>query len=208
MMSQNIDNIRSVELDILSTRCRYCRNIIEEGAALCHHCGSYQDWKRFVNFSNTFLSLLIALLSVSALTIPIIKKSLWVGHPKVQFFHINSDIERKFHLTNDSIFEPTDYNLDIVAINTGDGMGFIVDAFLLAGERKYHLLVNDNNKRILAANSFVLVRFNADKNGYQPYGYEGRDMKDALEKDCYLSIDVKQISGKLETQKVHLGKIW
>jgi hypothetical protein len=207
-MCENNKGTQADKQDKQETQCRYCKNIIEKGATICHHCSSHQDWKRFVNFSNIFLSLLIALLSVSALTIPTLKKSLWNMRSKVEFIHINSHFSKEFRVTSNSIFNPTDYSLDIVAINSGDGMGFISDAYLLSGDQKYHLLINDSNKRILAPNSFTLVQLTADLSGYMAYGYERREMKVALEKDCFVLIDLKQVSGEIKAEKIHLGKLW
>src|SRR6266704_1487409 len=57
--------------------CLVCREAIHKGALKCIHCDSYQGWlSRRLNFSSTMLSLLVALVSVSAFAIPIIRTSL------------------------------------------------------------------------------------------------------------------------------------
>jgi len=52
-----------------------CKKEIPNGAIKCVHCDSFQNWRRYINFSNTLISLLVALISVSALATPIIFKA-------------------------------------------------------------------------------------------------------------------------------------
>lgn len=54
-------------------RCEICKEKIEYGADKCIHCDSYQGtWRRLLDFSNTILALLVALVSVSGVMIPVI----------------------------------------------------------------------------------------------------------------------------------------
>lgn len=46
--------------------CRMCSTNIPDSAQKCVHCKSFQNWRRHLNFSSTVLSLLIALISVTA----------------------------------------------------------------------------------------------------------------------------------------------
>lgn len=59
-----------------TAQCVVCRQPIPTGARKCTTCGSFQSWIRYLTFSNSVLSLLIALLSVSALGIPVIVNAL------------------------------------------------------------------------------------------------------------------------------------
>lgn len=59
----------------IETPCRHCRLLIPTGAALCHKCGNYQNWRRHLSFSTSVLALLVALLSVASTAIPAILKS-------------------------------------------------------------------------------------------------------------------------------------
>lgn len=56
-------------------RCIACRQEIEAGATICVHCKTPQTWRRYLLFSSTVLSLLVALASVLGLTLPILQKS-------------------------------------------------------------------------------------------------------------------------------------
>jgi hypothetical protein len=59
----------SVQLNTVETKpCKVCGEEIRESARKCNHCDSYQDWRLNIGFSNTVLSLLVALCSV--LTVP------------------------------------------------------------------------------------------------------------------------------------------
>ena len=53
--------------------CVVCREEIKQDAKKCIHCDSYQDFRRWINISSVVLSLMIALLSVTAVTLPVLK---------------------------------------------------------------------------------------------------------------------------------------
>lgn len=53
-----------------SSTCRECRNDIIQGARKCSVCNAYQDWRRYMLFGNTTLTLLVALISVLATGLP------------------------------------------------------------------------------------------------------------------------------------------
>lgn len=52
-------------------KCKFCREALREGATRCPACGSFQNWRRHLTLSATVLSLLVALVSVSALALPV-----------------------------------------------------------------------------------------------------------------------------------------
>lgn len=52
------------------TKCHQCRLSIPEGAKVCTHCQSYQDWRRWFSVSGTVLALLTALISVLSFAVP------------------------------------------------------------------------------------------------------------------------------------------
>ena len=56
--------------------CRVCKEEIIEGSKKCIHCDSFQDWRRYLNFSNTVLALLVAFVSTLSIGIPVIKDAL------------------------------------------------------------------------------------------------------------------------------------
>jgi hypothetical protein len=56
-------------------KCVVCKNPIAQEALKCIHCNSYQDWKRYIFFSNSVLALLIALVSVLTVAIPVLSNS-------------------------------------------------------------------------------------------------------------------------------------
>ena len=47
------------------------------GYPLCTHCGSFQDWRRFLSVSAPILSLLVALVSVTGVMAPTISQLIW-----------------------------------------------------------------------------------------------------------------------------------
>lgn len=54
--------------------CKQCRLSIPDGALLCSHCHSYQDWRGWFPVSQTVLALLTALIAVVGTTLPPIIK--------------------------------------------------------------------------------------------------------------------------------------
>jgi len=54
--------------------CNQCKKEIPSGALICSTCNSYQDWRRFISFSNTALALITALVSVLGIAAPVLYK--------------------------------------------------------------------------------------------------------------------------------------
>ena len=57
------------------THCLTCHELIHVKASKCKHCGSFQDWRRRLNLGNTFLALLVALLTVFSVIRPLIQNA-------------------------------------------------------------------------------------------------------------------------------------
>ena len=57
-------------------QCKLCKEEIKKNAIVCVHCGSYQNWKRYLNFSSILLSLVIAGFTVFGFTYPYLKEKL------------------------------------------------------------------------------------------------------------------------------------
>lgn len=56
-------------VDSLDKACRVCGDSIPSAAIKCRHCGSYQNWRRFLDLGQGTIALLIALISVSTLAV-------------------------------------------------------------------------------------------------------------------------------------------
>jgi len=65
------------------SECRVCKEPIRTGAQRCTHCGTFQNWRRYLTFSATVLSLLVALVSVLTVGIPIVMNALIQKHAHV-----------------------------------------------------------------------------------------------------------------------------
>ncbi len=96
-------------------KCHACREDLIEGAKICKHCGSFQDWRRHMMFSSSILALLVALVSVTSFTIPIIKKSLIVE---------DSNILLSFQFSREN-------EICIIATNNGSKSGSIANSELI-----------------------------------------------------------------------------
>lgn len=95
----------------MSKSCIACKLDIEEGATKCVHCETSQNWKRHLAFGNTALALLIALISVSAIAIPVI----------VDVFHTPSS---KIRLTLLEIAPIAFHANETIGIPSGESMTF------------------------------------------------------------------------------------
>ena len=60
--------IRSERMSAPTKNCLVCASKIPANALKCTECGTYQNWRRHLDFGNTFLALIIALLSVISLS--------------------------------------------------------------------------------------------------------------------------------------------
>ncbi len=69
-LSANVISARMAE-DREQKFCVVCAEHIFADASKCKHCDSYQGFRRHFNFSNTILSLLVALVSVLAVATPV-----------------------------------------------------------------------------------------------------------------------------------------
>lgn len=54
------------------SECIVCKSDIAAGAIKCVHCGSYQNFRRYIVLGNTALSLIVALSAVLTVLIPIV----------------------------------------------------------------------------------------------------------------------------------------
>ncbi len=72
----------------MSSYCKVCKEEIRGGARICTTCGSFQDWRRFMNISSSFLALIIALISVVSLATPVLKEALRPNDASVKFYLI------------------------------------------------------------------------------------------------------------------------
>lgn len=96
------------------TLCKQCKSKIPSEASLCPVCKSYQDWRRFITFSNTALALLTALISVLGISASTVYKA--VHKPRSEA-----------KLTMPSLDGTT---LRIVAVNRGDAPASLIKAWV------------------------------------------------------------------------------
>lgn len=68
----------------MSKECKVCGEEIKDCAFKCVHCSSFQNWRRYLTFSSTVLSLFVALASVIAVGTPPIIKAFHTERSKFQ----------------------------------------------------------------------------------------------------------------------------
>lgn len=127
----------------LPTLCKQCRNTIPEGALLCSHCGSYQDWRSTFSISSTVIALLTALVSVLGIATPAV----------INVLHV----PRSDAVLQAPSIEGT--TLRVVAVNRGDASASLIrariDGEYLAGATKVRL--RNDGDAIIPPGSKLLV---------------------------------------------------
>ena len=84
----------ATEQDLQKTeRCRVCKEPMNPGAIRCTRCNSYQNWRRYFDFSAVVLSLLVALVSVVSAVGPQIVALLppWGSNLQIRSYYFNED---------------------------------------------------------------------------------------------------------------------
>jgi len=84
-----------------AAQCIYCCAQLPVEAVRCSSCGAFQNWRRHLSLSGNVLALLVALVSVSALTLPVFIDSLRGGRSILSFDHsFTNDEFAYFHFRN------------------------------------------------------------------------------------------------------------
>jgi hypothetical protein len=118
--------------------CKVCGETIKLAAHKCIHCDSYQDWRANISFGNTFLALLVALISVTTTAVPVIRYAFTPDNSELLFSFqdstedsinvlISNTGSRPGSIGNEPYLSiPT--NLAMVALTFSDGKSFLLDS--------------------------------------------------------------------------------
>lgn len=121
-------------------KCNVCKETIQDGAAKCVHCGSYQNWRRYLNLSSAVLALLVALFSVSGLVLPKLIKTFERKNTKIDVTFKAFKTNQKFY-ENESFYSEAyltkDDEVDGMANYTADDNSFCVYLILSNFGNKY-----------------------------------------------------------------------
>lgn len=157
--------------------CLACKNLIHADASKCEHCDSYQSrGQRAFQFGNTFLALLVALVSVSGYALPEIVGAFTTPQSLVT---IGGSVLKTNNIwQDDADSEPPDVNISIIveyqAANAGERPGRIVKASLqLDSENELSRVVSvqegvDNETWVIDPGTMavptatIALRFNRD----------------------------------------------
>jgi hypothetical protein len=108
------DSRQARAADAPQSLCSTCYKSIDPRARKCTECGSFQDWRRHLSIGSSVLALLVALVSVTALAVPMIKST---------FGTENSDM----HFTIQGVMQNQIY---VMISNTGTRPGSVNDMSL------------------------------------------------------------------------------
>ena len=170
--------------------CRFCRETIADRARICKHCDSRQDWVRHINFSNTTLSLLVALLSVMTVAAPVLFRA-W--HGKFSDVFVKS-----FHWTENGV--------SLVLENRGTVPGYVRSckfAVPLAAGGVQEINTNldpRSSTRLVPAQDLKEVFFRFDKNFFRDVvlgqaGDSSQSLRDGTLK-LTLNVEIEQYGGE------------
>ena len=121
--------------------CRNCRNQILEKASICTKCSCYQNWRRFIPLSESALSLILAIISVSTVFATVSSGGCKYSAVKVDVINTRRGTipyERPDELKPGEKIkteEPT-YVVDVLVRNDGNAPAAIRAAFLESAEIK------------------------------------------------------------------------
>lgn len=187
----------------MSKLCVFCKSEIHDDALKCKECGGYQNWKRHVDFSNTVLALLLALLSVSTVAVPVFVKAFHKERSDV------SIILREARITpwssggivggDEVSVSSLGLTITCLVTNSGEKPGFIEDA-------SYKILKNgaiigsgqlDIDEAVVPSNSFRIQTMRGSikvhKEGELPTGVMSRAHPPKVQlEDIEISIRVIQ----------------
>lgn len=172
--------------------CRACQSKIPLLATKCIKCGSHQNWERYLIFSSSVLSLLVALVSVLSFAIPAWKKALTPSAPSASVAYVGM----------------TDESLHITLSNTGELPIIITDTYIRIDDVGIRMDISPDDGRIVVQSGNVkelLVRF------YKNKGQISTISRNTLlnvvdnKSDCKLSIGYVDAFNKRSVSEMNIG---
>jgi hypothetical protein len=100
----------TVDAQSANKNCKVCAHEIPAKAAKCTKCESYQDWRGYIAFNITLISIITALLATSVNAIPVIARS---------FQNDDSSMRLRYAGRN------ADRGISIITINSGTRPGIV-----------------------------------------------------------------------------------
>lgn len=147
--------------------CLICAEPIAFAAKKCKYCGSYQDYRRHFTFSGTILSLLVALVSVLALSAPIIKSALEPKDASIKFVTATVDEKYIYVLVTNKGNEAGTFNgADLFYIE--DNKVMVVELKVQDDEDKDSMYFSPKESKLLKLTSKSMPRVVTRNNEYLP----------------------------------------
>jgi hypothetical protein len=116
--------------------CTTCKEIINTDAAKCIHCGSFQNWRRHLDFGSSILSMMIAFISVVTVFITVVANSTMENNSNINASIINW--QRSF-ITDGQIYQVL--NVEIFVTNTGQRPGAVKTVAIRGdGEKQFQYM--------------------------------------------------------------------
>jgi hypothetical protein len=112
--------------------CIVCKEKIHQYAIKCVHCGSFQNWRRHLNLSSTFLSIMLAFVSVLTVFFSVALDSVNKNNSDLKVSIINW--QRQITSRGDQVLV-----VEAIVTNTGKKPG-VIKTFSIkgSGEKEFH----------------------------------------------------------------------
>ena len=173
--------------------CTTCGEEIAASARKCIHCDTWQDWRRYLVFSNTVLALLVALISVATVAAPVFRDMLTT---------------KDSHLIG-SFQGVTDNGAVFVIFNSGNRPGTVGEGSILIATRMLpveilarHLLIAPRYREeaffVDAGQSRIIKYTRAASESNPPASRSGNRSEPCFESDCSQLLSVLQPDVKIK----------
>ena len=83
--------------ELIYKKCKICGENIRSDAVYCTHCNNFQNWRSYLGVSSTFLSILVALISVLTVFVAVVADSAIKNDSDIDASIINWERSFKVH---------------------------------------------------------------------------------------------------------------
>jgi hypothetical protein len=176
--------------------CTTCLEPIWIGAKKCTHCDSYQDWRRFLNFSSTVLALMVSLVAVTTTGVPIIWEVLKGRDSDIRIATPSIENGRVYVLATNFGKKPGTANFLTVVLNLKDDSNNMIWLHLVRSAPNASLLPADDSKELEYATQFPAGQ---SQSGWNPSNMTSEQLEtqkmELRQKSCTIIVNTTSFKG-------------
>lgn len=167
-----------------TTVCIVCKKQKIQGATKCTECGSFQDWRRYLDIGNTSFALIIAFVSVSTVLISTVDKA-WIEDESIKVNLVESGRTQLAIAVTNSGEEPAVISPQATLVNK-DIKSFAVNIYNDSKYENADLTIKPGEVQVMTAQ--IPPVYNLDK---------------ISTKDCHLLVSVHRLDGETRFEEAH-----